>query len=303
MNRAIYLPPIIQPIARMSFWLSMGVHIAFIGSAFLWTPHLSVPTHTDYIIPIEFIEIKKMTQINEDSSQTVSEEVSVNEPEPVNVPPMVQDIVKPPAADETPDIAETEAPPVLADIPASDAPPPPFAAPEKQAEPTPPIAEEDAPSEAQLDVTPPIAQAQDEATPKNEFDIAKLRALLNKIPDAPEADYVPEKTQKNEAKVTLNEIDAFRAQMQQCWQVPAGARAGEDLLVRVKLSLTADGVISKDPVVVNAGIRRNDPFFRAAAESVLRAIRRCQPFHLPPEKYMAWRNLELNFDPRKMLTR
>jgi hypothetical protein len=44
-----------------------------------------------------------------------------------------------------------------------------------------------------------------------------------------------------------------------------------------------------------------DPFFRAAAESVLRAIRRCQPFNMPVEKYASWRNIELTFDPSRML--
>ena len=39
----------------------------------------------------------------------------------------------------------------------------------------------------------------------------------------------------------------------------------------------------------------------AAAESALRAVRGCQPFHLPPESYEGWRDIEWVFDPRQML--
>jgi hypothetical protein len=98
----------------------------------------------------------------------------------------------------------------------------------------------------------------------------------------------------------LNEIDAFRAQMRRCWNPPSGARNAEDLIVQVRVSLAPNGMISAGPKVMNRA-QLGDPFFRAAAESVLRAIRRCQPFKMPPEKYAAWRDIELKFDPGKML--
>ena len=100
--------------------------------------------------------------------------------------------------------------------------------------------------------------------------------------------------------LTLNEIDAFRTQMRRCWNPPSGARNAEDLVVQVRVSLAPNGMISAGPKVMNRG-QLGDPFFRAAAESVLRAIRRCQPFEMPPEKYAAWRDIELKFDPGKML--
>ena len=100
--------------------------------------------------------------------------------------------------------------------------------------------------------------------------------------------------------MTLSEIDSFRVQMKKCWSFPAGARAGDDLAVIVRVSLMPNGMVSDGPVVVNRN-QLTDPFFRAAAESVLRAIRRCQPYQMPAEKYERWRDLELNFDPKFML--
>jgi outer membrane biosynthesis protein TonB len=44
-----------------------------------------------------------------------------------------------------------------------------------------------------------------------------------------------------------------------------------------------------------------NPAFQAAAESAVRAVRRCAPYSLPFEKYAAWQNVIVNFDPREML--
>jgi colicin import membrane protein len=37
-----------------------------------------------------------------------------------------------------------------------------------------------------------------------------------------------------------------------------------------------------------------------AAESALRAVRRCQPYTMPAAKYDIWRDVEVTFDPRDM---
>jgi hypothetical protein len=45
----------------------------------------------------------------------------------------------------------------------------------------------------------------------------------------------------------------------------------------------------------------SEPFFRAAADSALRAVFKCSPLkNLPPEKYGSWREMELNFDPQDL---
>lgn len=46
-----------------------------------------------------------------------------------------------------------------------------------------------------------------------------------------------------------------------------------------------------------------DSYFRAAADSVLRAIRnpRCNPLELPADKYDLWKEMTVTFDPREML--
>ena len=55
--------------------------------------------------------------------------------------------------------------------------------------------------------------------------------------------------------------------------------------------------------VVDAARMNSDPYYRAAAESALRALGHpdCIPLKLPLDKYEVWRNFTFNFDPSKML--
>jgi hypothetical protein len=47
----------------------------------------------------------------------------------------------------------------------------------------------------------------------------------------------------------------------------------------------------------------NDPFFRAVAESALRALRKplCSPLKLPYSEYDEWKEIILTFNPREAL--
>lgn len=99
------------------------------------------------------------------------------------------------------------------------------------------------------------------------------------------------------ATLTQTEIDALRAQIQACWNPPAGTLDAKDLIVVVRLQLREDGSLSADPMLMNRG---SHPIFRIAAESAMRAIKRCQPYKLPLSKYQVWRDVEVTFDPRDM---
>jgi colicin import membrane protein len=98
------------------------------------------------------------------------------------------------------------------------------------------------------------------------------------------------------AALSQTDIDALRAQIQACWNPPAGAADAKDLIVKVRVMLNQDGSLSGEPTVVNRG----DGFFQVAAESAMRAIRRCQPYKMPIAKYEVWKDVEVTFDPREM---
>ena len=102
----------------------------------------------------------------------------------------------------------------------------------------------------------------------------------------------------NAASLTQSEIDALRARIQQCWNPPAGLAEARDLVVVVRIRFNSDGSLSADPTLSN---NLSHPTFHVAAESALRAVRRCAPYSfMPVAKYEVWKDVEVTFDPRDM---
>ena len=101
--------------------------------------------------------------------------------------------------------------------------------------------------------------------------------------------------------LAISEIDLVRQQIRECWSLPAGAREAEDLSIEIKMAMNPDGTV-RQARILDQGRLQTDPFFRAAAESALRAVLnpRCNPLKLPPEKYQQWQNMTLIFDPQQM---
>jgi hypothetical protein len=103
-------------------------------------------------------------------------------------------------------------------------------------------------------------------------------------------------------RMTMGEQDALRRQLSMCWNVVAGARYAENLVVKLKLTVSP-GRIVQSARVVDFMRYNTDNYFRAAADSALRAVRhqRCTPLDLPPDKYEQWKDMTVTFDPREML--
>jgi len=100
-----------------------------------------------------------------------------------------------------------------------------------------------------------------------------------------------------DARMTANEIDAFRAQISRCWTPPVGGLGGDTIIVKLRIALNEDGSLARPPEIRN---EVNSPFFRPAADSAVRAVMQCQPYRMPREKYGQWRDMLLTFDPRNM---
>jgi hypothetical protein len=136
-----------------------------------------------------------------------------------------------------------------------------------------------------------------------------MAALLNRLPDAareartedapPDTPRKKVKGQSSGTQMTMavNEIDALRARIAQCWNPPPGGLGADAIVVKLRLQLNEDGSLIGYPTVANSGF---SPFFQAAADSAVRAVYQCQPYELPAEKYAVWRDMILNFDPRQM---
>ncbi|MAV18455.1 MAG: hypothetical protein CBC70_04565 [Alphaproteobacteria bacterium TMED110] len=260
--------------------LSTVLHVLVVLSAFIVLPTPEKISLPDYALPIDVITIDEFTRM---TSQDPKPEIKTDQAEEIEKPPanIRQETAPPPPADNT------DAMPLLGPKPASTPKP-------KEADSMP------EPVNLVGDVVPLARPRPAKPERKPLLDTAAVQALLDKTPDLPEptppkpvADLPPGE------RMSLSEIDAFRAQIRACWSVPAGAKNAESLVVRVRVQLDTSGRPIAKKVINRAQL--TDSFFLSAAESVLRAIERCQPYKMPPEKYESWREMELNFDPSKML--
>jgi hypothetical protein len=101
------------------------------------------------------------------------------------------------------------------------------------------------------------------------------------------------------ASLTQSQLQALRQQIAGCWSPPSGAQ-DKDAQVEVRVRLARDGRLISAELMSRE--RMGEPFYRALAESVLRALRVCSPLEgLPSGRYAEWRSLRLTFDARELL--
>ena len=310
---------------RKSAFISIALHLAIllwvlvafpVGRALDAPPIEDVPV--DILTPSEFTKLKAGTADAKDEAPLAPKPEEKPKPaaipakEPPKPPEQVAAVPPPPAPQEKAEEAPKPTPvPEKAETP----PEPNLEKVEKPKEPEP---KKDEPKKADSKPAKPVKEVKDEkpkpkpAPPlekKHDFNTDRISALLNKIPDAakepvaqdapPDSPRKPVHGQSTGTQTTMavNEIDALRAKIAQCWSPPPGGLGADAIVVKIRLQLNEDGTLTGLPTVANSG---NSAFFQAAADSAVRAVYQCQPYVLPAEKYSLWRDMILNFDPRQM---
>ncbi|MGN7661314.1 MAG: cell envelope integrity protein TolA [Anaplasma sp.] len=101
----------------------------------------------------------------------------------------------------------------------------------------------------------------------------------------------------------LKIASAIKSRFVECWTVPAGAKDVDDMVVKVSLVLAPSGKVIRANVMDKRMYNR-DPFFRAMADSALRAVYKCSPLSgLRANSYNLWREIVLTFNPKPMVSR
>lgn len=150
---------------------------------------------------------------------------------------------------------------------------------------------------------------QEKATSANEteFNSDEISALLNKEKSAgggakrsKEQAALGGKTTTTGTKLTMSEMDALRGQIQNNWSIIPGMADAADVRIKVTMQLDQNGDIIGEPEVTAEG--GSEAARRALAGGARRAIMKSRPFKgLPPEKYDAWSEVVVNFDPSQMM--
>jgi len=286
---------------------SIIFHLAAVAFFVIGIPHIRKPPPTlSDPIPVEIVEVGEMTTTTRPPVKAPptpeKREVPVEKKE--DKPPTPPKVT----AKEPPKVVPPEPPKLKEEVvkekkPDPPAPPPPEDALEPAPKPPPPKEEKKA--------EPAKEEPKKEITEDQQQDFASLlRNLQESQPQVEaEAPVNPEAAPPAPAPVaplaqrlTMSEADALRRQLTRCWSIQAGARYAEDLVVEIRLGMNMDRTVNS-AVIVDQFRYNQDGFFRAAADSAMRAVRSplCNPLDLPPDKYEGWRDIVVTFDPREML--
>lgn len=252
-------------------------------------PHIQrdIP-RTDQSITVEFVDVDEFTQTTKSPS---SKEKDGPEKEPAKK----DDKPKPApqvTADAPPSPVKPVAPKAIKPVPLPDAPPKkPEAKKEPKTKPKPMLTRE-SPEDIQDKEFESVLKNLMPVEPEDaERALDRIDGALKKSPNAPLGQ-----------KMTSSEMDRLTRQLARCWNLMAGARYAEDLVVDVRLYIGPDRIVRKADVLDKLRYS-TDNFFRAAADSAIRAVYnpQCAPLDVPADKYDLWKVMTVRFDPREML--
>jgi outer membrane biosynthesis protein TonB len=274
---------------RSSVTASATLHLIVL---ILFTISLPFFKHTYDIPPPVSVELVDISQLSQTTKAA---------PKPVEKPP-----TKPPEEKKTD--RPQPAPTSKASTPTPPTPKPPEKV-EKETKPEEKVVDENAPpkkAEKKPDKKPVVKK---EEPPKDFASILKNLAEPKATPAPPMPDAQTAKmAQPNQGqplpigeRMTMSEEDALRKQLEGCWNVPYGAKDAENTTVDVYMVINQDRTLMSAQIV-DMGRYNSDSFFRAMADSAMRAVRnpQCSPFDLPADKYEAWKTITVTFDPSQM---
>lgn len=306
---------------RVALSVSTVGHAAILAWGMIAMPNVDPYESTPQPpLPIDLVSITEFTQITAGTRdgdkeiepappKPVEEAKPVEQPKPDPNPKAEAKVAPAPAPEPEPVPLRTAALPQDDPEPAPTPDPEPVeqAEPEPEPEPTPqPLANAPVPKVKPKAPARPKPAAQAAQKKKSDFDADKIAALLNKVPDSGggSSSDVGSDTPSygaasgTQSALSVSEIDALRAQITRCWNPPVGVVNAEQMVVRIGMDLNQDGTLASPPTLLNGS---SDPIFTVAAEAAIRAVNRCQPYYLPPEKYSSWQTIHMSFDPRELL--
>lgn len=96
------------------------------------------------------------------------------------------------------------------------------------------------------------------------------------------------------AGLPQDQVEALRAQVRRCWEIPGGWSNPRQVSVAIRFRLKKDGTVDGKPVITEFPA---SPMGKVAADKAVLAIERCAPYQLPADSYDKWRVMELHLAP------
>jgi outer membrane biosynthesis protein TonB len=261
-------------------------------------------------IPVETVSVSELNQImnGEKNAKPAPEPPPRPEPPAPTPPQPPPDLRTAEPTPEPPPRPEPPAPPKPEPAPPPKPAPPPPPKPAAEDLPAPPVRPKDQPKP---DPTAKAERDKTEAKPTHAYDpnaIAKLIGQKTSSPSAATAtnpaSATPQGLPHHDApRMSVSMASALDAWLTEsylnCWTPPPGMPEGDVYVAQIKVVLNVDGSLSARPILINPP---NDPAWKAHAESAMRAVKKCDPLHVPPQYapfFDQWKIETIHFDPRE----
>ena len=279
------------------------------------------------LIPVETVSLSEMNQVmnGEKDAKPAPEppprpEVAPTPPTPPEPPPDLR-AAEEPAPEPTPPPRPEPAPPKPEAAPKAELPPLPK--PVADDTPEPPIrpkvseAPSERPKETELQKPKPDriaklvdARAETESKPTRAYDPKAIAKLIGQSRPSASANAAnssaatPQGLPRHDApRMSLSMSSALNSWLTEsylnCWTPPPTMPEGDIYVAEIKVVFNADGSLSARPVLLNPP---TDPAWRPHAESAMRAVKKCDPLHVPPQYapfFDQWKVETIHFDPRE----
>lgn len=149
--------------------------------------------------------------------------------------------------------------------------------------------------------------AKSASSKQSDFNADEIAAQLNKVEAAgggakrsQQMASLGGKKNTGGSSLSQSEMDALKGQIQNNWSVISGVDGGKGMIITVTMKLDPSGAIVGRPEVTSSG--GNESARRMLEGSAIRAVMRSSPFkNLPADKYDAWSEVVVNFDPSELL--
>ncbi len=277
--------------------VSLCLHVGIVIFGVVGLPYISKPPRIPQPIAIEVIDISEMTTTNKKPNQSKLKKVQ-EKPKPkeeekkVEAPPKVE-------AKAPPKIDPIKKPEIKKEETVKPKPKTPPLPTEKAVKPKPPEKVKETPVKEAVqqeeDFLSVLKNLQDSSTPSDE---ASETTKPVKAEMSPLAQFSEKLSATEEAAIA----NALNQQFAGCWNLMAGAKYAEDIVVKVNLIVRPDRSVQSARIVEQFRYNQ-DSFYRAAADEAMRAINHpnCEVLDLPADKYDLWKNLTFNFNPSAQL--
>jgi outer membrane biosynthesis protein TonB len=99
-----------------------------------------------------------------------------------------------------------------------------------------------------------------------------------------------------QAAVGSSPIAEFRRHLKTCSTLPKEIAASDKVAIKLRVSMTPDGRLAAEPLLIEASASMKGPLLM---QSAISALQSCQPYAmLPADKYNEWKVLDLSFTPQ-----